>query len=95
MSVRIESNFSVEEIVKYAEMPEGVRDSISTIFDTIKSLENEIQILNRNNELLSEAVGLRNEFIEQVLLACKDTTKHKELVKQIRDDLESSSIELL
>jgi predicted DNA-binding protein YlxM (UPF0122 family) len=90
----IPSNFSLTEIIKYAEMPDNIRHSISTVLDSIKEMQDDLHTANKRIELLQENIYFRDAFIEDVLRLTKTTTKHKDLVARINICFEESNIEL-
>ena len=92
--MNIPSNFSLEEVVKYAEMPEEVRVSLSSIFNTIGELQRRITQFEKHEEILEEQLYFRDEFIRSIVERCKYATKCKELVKDILLELDNSYIEL-
>jgi hypothetical protein len=92
--MNIPSNYSLEEIVKYVDLPEPVRKLLEEAAFKIIELEKEVKAFDRIEERLREQIYFRNEYIEQVVQASKTTTKHKDLAKFIEITLENSYIEL-
>lgn len=92
--MNIPSNYSLEEIVKYVNLPEPVRKLLEEAAFKIIELEKEVKAFDRIEERLREQIYFRNEYIEQVVQASKTTTKHKDLAKFIEITLENSYIEL-
>lgn len=92
--MNIPSNYSLEEIVKYVDLPEPVRKLLEEAAFKIIELEKEVKAFDRVEERLREQIYFRDEYIEQVVQASKTTTKHKELAKFIEITLENSYIEL-
>ncbi len=88
------SNFSLQEVIKYSAMPEEVRISVSTIFDVVTALEVEVRDSDRRIELLVEDVTNLRIFAQEVMKACKDHTKCKELKDSIEESLSNHNIEL-
>ena len=91
---KLPSNFTPEEVIKYANMDESVRRATEVIFDKILEQQAEITSLYKQLEIVEEQVGFRQDFIRQVMELCKSTTKHRELVKEITIALDNSYIEL-
>jgi hypothetical protein len=92
--MNIPSNYSLEEIVKYVDLPEPVRKLLEEAAFKIIELEKEVKAFDRIEERLREQIHFRDEYIEQVVQASKTTTKHKDLAKFIEITLENSYIEL-
>jgi hypothetical protein len=92
--MNIPSNYSLEEIVKYVDLPEPVRKLLEEAAFKIIELEKEVKAFDRIEERLREQIYFRDEYIEQVVQASKTTTKHKDLAKFIEITLENSYIEL-
>jgi hypothetical protein len=92
--MNIPSNYSLEEIVKYVDLPEPVRKLLEEAAFKIIELEKEVKAFDRMEERLREQIYFRNEYIEQVVQTSKTTTKHKDLAKFIEITLENSYIEL-
>ena len=92
--MNIPSNYSLEEIIKYVDLPEPVRKLLEEAAFKIIELEKEVKAFNRIEERLREQIYFRDEYIEQVVQASKTTTKHKDLAKFIEITLENSYIEL-
>jgi hypothetical protein len=92
--MNIPSNYSLEEIVKYVDLPEPVRKLLEEAAFKIIELEKEVKAFNRIEERLREQIHFRDEYIEQVVQTSKTTTKHKDLAKFIEITLENSYIEL-
>jgi hypothetical protein len=92
--MNIPSNYSLEEIVKYVDLPEPVRKLLEEAAFKIIELEKEVKAFDRIEERLREQIYFRNEYIEQVVQTSKTTTKHKDLAKFIEITLENSYIEL-
>ena len=92
--MNIPSNYSLEEIVKYVDLPETVRKLLEEAAFKIIELEKEVKAFDRIEERLREQIYFRDEYIEQVVQTSKTTTKHKDLAKFIEITLENSYIEL-
>jgi hypothetical protein len=92
--MNIPSNYSLEEIVKYVDLPEPVRKLLEEAAFKIIELEKEVKAFDRIEERLREQIHFRDEYIEQVVQTSKTTTKHKDLAKFIEITLENSYIEL-
>ena len=92
--MNIPSNYSLEEIIKYIDLPEQVRKLMEEAAFRIIELEKEVKAFNRVEERLREQIYFRDEYIEKVVAESKRTTKHKELAKFIEIELENSYIEL-
>jgi hypothetical protein len=92
--MNIPSNYSLEEIVKYVDLPEPVRKLLEEAAFKIIELEKEVKAFDRIEERLREQIYFRDEYIEQVVQTSKTTTKHKDLAKFIEITLENSYIEL-
>jgi hypothetical protein len=92
--MNIPSNFSNEEIVKYVSMPEEARVVIEQLANELISWKEQVRSFSKLEEQLHEQIYFRDTFIEQVIEACKTTTKHKDLVKYIKNTLAESYIEL-
>ena len=92
--MNIPSNYSLEEIIKYIDLPEQVRKLMEEAAFKIIELEKEVKAFDRIEERLREQIYFRNEYIEKVVAESKRTTKHKELDKFIEVELENSYIEL-
>jgi hypothetical protein len=92
--MNIPSNYSLEEIVKYVDLPEPVRKLLEEAAFKISELEKEVKAFDRIEERLREQIYFRDEYIEQVVQTSKTTTKHKDLAKFIEITLENSYIEL-
>jgi len=92
--MNIPSNYSLEEIIKYIDLPEQVRKLMEEAAFRIIELEKEVKAFDRIEERLREQIYFRNEYIEKVVNESKRTTKHKELAKFIEIELENSYIEL-
>lgn len=92
--MNIPSNYSLEEIVKYIDLPESVRKLLEEAAFKIIELEKEVKAFDRTEERLREQIYFRDEYIEQVVQASKTTTKYKDLAKFIEITLENSYIEL-
>ena len=90
----IPSNFSLIEIIKYAEMPDNIRHSMSTVLDSIKEMQDDLHTANKRIELLEESVYERDEFIQDVLTLSKSTTNHKDLTNRIKVCFEEYNIEI-
>ena len=90
----IPSNFSIAEVIKYAEMPEHVRVRLYEVLDSIKEVQVNLDSAEKRIELLEESIYERDVFIQDVFAVCKSTTKHKDLVTRIKINFEESSIEL-
>jgi hypothetical protein len=91
--MNIPSNFSLQEVIKYAEMPEVVRDSVASIFDTVIELQEQLRVSEKRQEVLEDQLYFRDEFIRSTMERCENTTKHKDLVRQIKTELYDSCIE--
>jgi len=93
----IPSNLSLTELLKYPDSTQDylnmLRNSVDDLLDYNIELEKENDSLYRRNEILEEEVYFRNDFIDTILKACKNTTRHKELVKFIELTLQNSCIE--
>ena len=92
--MNIPSNYSLEEIVKYVDLPEPVRKLLEEAAFKIIELEKEVKAFDRIEERLREQIYFRDEYIEQVVQTSKTTTNHKDLAKFIEITLENSYIEL-
>jgi len=92
--MNIPSNYSLEEIIKYIDLPEQVRKLMEEAAFRIIELEKEVKAFDRIEERLREQIYFRNEYIEKVVAESKTTTKHKDLAKFIEIELENSYIEL-
>ena len=92
--MNIPSNYSLEEICKYVDLPEPVRKLLEEAAFKIIELEKEVKAFDRIEERLREQIYFRDEYIEQVRAEAKATTKHKDLAKFIEITLENSYIEL-
>jgi hypothetical protein len=92
--MNIPSNYSLEEIVKYVDLPEPVRKLLEEAAFKIIELEKEVKAFDRIEERLREQIYFRDEYIGQVVQTSKTTTKHKDLAKFIEITLENSYIEL-
>lgn len=92
--MHIPSNYSLEEIIKYIDLPDPVRKLLEEAAFRIIDLELEVKSFSRVEELLREQIYFRDVYIEQVVQASKETTKHKDLAKFIEITLENSYIEL-
>ena len=92
--MNIPSNYSLEEIVKYVDLPEPVRKLLGEAAFKIIELEKKVEAFDRVEERLRDQIYFRGVYIEQVVQASKTTTKHKDLAKFIEITLENSYIEL-
>ena len=92
--MNIPSNYSLEEIIKYIDLPEQVRKLMEEAAFKIIELEKEVKAFGRVEGRLREQIYFRDTYIEMVLAESKRTTKHKELAKFIEIELENSYIEL-
>lgn len=90
----IPSNFTLEEILGMLELPDTLKSLLKQQLAKEVELSEEIQTLYKRIEILEEQVYFRDEFIESTITSCKSTTKHKDLVKEIREALEDSYIEI-
>ena len=90
----IPSNFTLEEVFKFSNLPEPVRSKIEMALESITELEAENKRLLKREELLEEQIYFRDEFIRSTEERCKTATKCRELVKDILTELENSYIEL-
>jgi hypothetical protein len=90
----VPSNYSLEEICKYVDLPEPVRKLLEEAAFKIIELEKEVKAFDRIEERLREQIYFRDDYIEQVVQTSKTTTKHKDLAKFIEITLENSYIEL-
>lgn len=89
----IPSNFSIAEVIRYAEMPEHIRVKLYEVLDSIKEMQDDLDVAEKRIELLEESIYERDIFIQDVLALTKCTTKHKDLVTRIKINLEESNIE--
>jgi len=90
----IPTNFTLEEVLKYADMDEKTRNRLYEVLRQVNEKEKEIKSLNRRIEVVEEQWHFCQDYIELVVEATKTTTKHKDLVKVINSELENSYIEL-
>ena len=90
----IPSNFTLEEVFKFSDLPASLRNKIEEALETITTLEKENTRLLKREEILEEQIYFRNEFISSVEERCKTATKCRELVKDILTELDNSYIEL-
>jgi len=92
----IPSNFTLEEIIKYA-LPREISDTLQPYFDKIleeiTAKEEELVYLRRREELLSEQLYFAVDLIEEIEDRCKQTGTKKELVKGITYSIENSMFE--
>jgi len=91
------SNLTVEELLNY---PENSQEYIEALSKSVYALIDELEVFRKEEasllkriEVLEEEVYFRNEFISELLQACKRTTICKELINFIRTTLENSDIE--
>jgi hypothetical protein len=94
IEANIPSNFTLEEVFKFSNLPASLRNKIEEALETITTLEKENTRLLKCEEILEGQIYFRNEFIRSVKERCKTATKCKELVKDILTELEDSYIEL-
>jgi hypothetical protein len=90
----IPSNFTFEEVVKYSNIPEELRLHLDAILSHVGKLEKDVAWLTKREEQLEERLYFRDEFITSVMIRCENTTSHKELVQQIKTELDDSYIKL-
>lgn len=94
LNTSVPSNFTIEEILKYANLGYELRDKLTDVVDSILSLQEELRLAQNRIEVIEEDIYFRDEFIKSVLVSCDTTTKHKDLVQEIKLELENSYIEL-
>ena len=92
--MNIPTNYSLEEICKYIDLPEPVRKLLEEAAYRIIDLEKEVKAFDRIEEQLREQIYFRDEYIGQIRYEATMTTKHKDLAKFIETALENSYIEL-
>lgn len=92
--MNIPSNYSLEEIIKYIDLPEQVRKLMEEAAFKIIELEKEVKAFDKIEERLRDQIYFRDEYIEKIVVESKRTTNHKELAKFIEIELENSYIEL-
>ena len=92
--MNIPSNYTPEEIVKYCNLPVEAEAVVNSLVDRIIALEAEVKQLNKADEINSEQLYFRDEFIGQVLHAIQINSTYKDLVKEIKSCLDNSYIEL-
>lgn len=90
----IPSNFSIEEVLKFADLPAGLASLIEEQFEKVAKAEKELERIEGRVEHLQEQLYFRNEYIESVLKEAKQAKKCKELVSFIEFEFENSYIEL-
>lgn len=88
------TNFTLEEVLKYADIDEKTRDRLYEVLRQVNEKEQIIKRLENRIEVIEEQWNFCRDYIEVVLGATKSTTKHKDLVKVIETTLENSYIEL-
>jgi hypothetical protein len=87
------SHYSLEELVKYSHIPEDLRNLLFEALDTIRLHDLEVERLERQLEIKDEQISFASNAIEGIYKAIKDTTKHKDLVKEIHEAIECSLFE--
>jgi acyl-[acyl carrier protein]--UDP-N-acetylglucosamine O-acyltransferase len=92
--IYIPSNFSIQDVVDYIQIPENVRKLLETAARRIDRYEDEIRKLERYNEALLDQNYHCREFIFQVKDEAGKATKVRDLKKFIEVTLENSYIEL-
>jgi hypothetical protein len=92
----IPSNYTFEEVLHFypGEMSETLLLLAWSEVDIRINLEKEVEIQRRHIERLEEQIYFRDEYIREVLKACDETTKIKDLKNFIKVTLENSYIEL-
>lgn len=92
----IPSNYTFEEILHFysKEFSDDVLSRAWKEVEEKRELEKEVERLHKYIERLEEQVYFRNEYIKEVLKACDEVTKIKDLKNFIKVTLENSYIEL-
>ena len=93
----IPSNYSLEEMIKYVNLPEEVVAKLEEVQDKLIDLEKKVAQADRIEERLREQVQFRDNYIEEVMDVFSKAKSKQELVeakKYAGIALENSYIEL-
>lgn len=90
-------NFTLEEALELTNVDESIlkkiNDRLNSNSNKLDELETSIEAYIKQEELMEERLGNMDMFIERVMELTKETTKHKDLVKGIKEALENYNIE--
>lgn len=88
-TVTITSNFSFEEVMRYADIPENVRALFDSMTEKLAMQQEEINNLNKAEERLSEQLFFARELVTVIDGVVESTTKMSDFKKryiQLRED---------
>lgn len=92
-TVTIASNFSFEEVMRYADIPENVRVLFDSMAEKLAMQQEEIERLNKSEELLSEQLSFARTLVTAIDNTVKSTTKMSDFKKRYLQLREDSSFE--
>jgi hypothetical protein len=92
--MHIPSNFSLEEALKFATLPEIVLDKIETYIIDKNNIEARLERSFKDYEVLEEQLNFCRDYISELLEYSKTATKAKDLKEYIVNKYENSYIEL-
>jgi len=95
--MNIPSNYTLEEVIKYCNLPEEVVVRLEDMMDKMQILEKQVKQADRIEERLREQVQFRDNYIEEVMDVFSKAKSKQELVeakKYAGIALENSYIEL-
>lgn len=87
------SHYSLDEMIKYSDIPHDFRELLFDAIDRLRLHDMEVESLERQLEIKDEQISFASNAIEGIYKAIKDTTKHKDLVKEIHEAIECSLFE--
>ena len=94
----IPSNLSLEEILKYSDIPEELKNVLSDkIQEQLEKLQEEIKeliVCDKKIELLEEQLMFQENFIVQVFTHLRNNSTYKAVCKNIKESFEDCNLEI-
>jgi len=86
-------NYTVEEHLRYSDLPPVVVRHLYDCNDKLQSLTDEIKRLELREELLLERLGMARELVENILQELRDMDAPQSVRKRIARLIEESCLE--